>query len=132
MKLREMLHQLKTGSEFVVKGAGVVTCNLQAAALGRTLGAERCNDDVASGLDGMRYLANVRSAILGSGQKMEHRPVMPNVVPVPHERKCRNVTAKPVDLVRTVTKSLFSHIQRSQRNIQNRKLVISARQQVVD
>src|SRR6266699_3527351 len=60
MKLREMLDQLKAGSEFVVKGAGVVTCNVQAAAFGRTLGAERCNDDVASGLDGMRYLDSVR------------------------------------------------------------------------
>ena len=67
MKFGEMLYQLKAGSELVVKGARVITYNVQAAAFGRTLGTERCNDDVASRLDGMRYLAHVRSAFLGFG-----------------------------------------------------------------
>ena len=32
MKFGEMLYQLKAGSEFVVKGVGVITYNVQAAA----------------------------------------------------------------------------------------------------
>lgn len=63
MKLREMLHQLKAGSELPVKRTGVIACNVQAAAFGGTFWTKRGNDNVASGLDGMRDLAHIRSAV---------------------------------------------------------------------
>jgi hypothetical protein len=132
MKFGEMLYQLKAGPEFVVKRAGVITCNVQAAARGWTFGTERCNDNVASGLDGMRHLAHVRSAFLEFGQEVEHRPVMPNVVQMPREGNRRNVTARPVNRVGNITKSLFSRVQADQGNIQNGKIAIPVGQQVVD
>ena len=132
MKFCEMLYELKAGSEFVVKGVRVITYNVQAAAFGRTLRTERCNDDVASWFDGVCYLAHVRRTFLGFGQEVEYRTVMPHVVLMPREGKRRNVAAKPTDSSCAVTKSRLGHFQCGQRNIQNGKLVIPPGPQIVD
>ena len=63
MKLREVLHQSKLGSELVVESVGVIPNYVEAAALGRPSGAKRCHDDMASGPYCMRDLAHVRGAV---------------------------------------------------------------------
>lgn len=126
MQFGEMFYQLKTSAEFTVKGVGVVANNVQTAALGRSLGTESRYDDVTSGSNRTRYLAYVRRTLLGFDQKVEHGPVMPYVVLIGLEGKCSDVTAKPVDRVRSVTKPLLGDIQCGQRNIQNGKITIAA------
>ena len=107
MKLDEMFHQSKAGTEFAVERFRTVTNNVQAAALGRGFRAECRYDDMAPRFDGMCDLAHVRSAVLRLRQKVEHRPVMPNVVLVPGKGNRRDVTAEPVDHARRITKSFF-------------------------
>jgi hypothetical protein len=77
MKVRQMLYEPKAGSELIVKLTGVITCNVQAAAFRRPLGAKGRNDDVASGLDGLRDLPHVRSAVLHIRQEVEYGSVVP-------------------------------------------------------
>lgn len=112
MKFGEMFNQLKAGSECVVKGAGVITYDIQAAALGWALGTERCNDDVAAGLDRLRGLAHVCGAITCVGEEVEHRSVVPYVVLLSGKCKRPHVAARPADVVGFVTKALSSHGQR--------------------
>lgn len=119
MKLREMLHQLKAGSEFVVKRPRFVTYDVETAARGRALGTKRCNDDVTSGLDGMRDLPDIRCTVLRIGEEMEHRPVVPYVILSARACKRRHVAAKPTELVRLVTSAFLGYGHRGGRNIQD-------------
>lgn len=64
MKLREMLHQLKAGSKLIVKCVGVITDNVEAAALGRPFGPEGCHNDMATGRYRMCYLTDIRRTIV--------------------------------------------------------------------
>ena len=132
MKFNEMFNQLKAGSECLVKGAGVITYDIQAAALGRAFGTERCNDDVAAGFDRLRDLAHVCGAVSCVHEEVEHRSVVPYVVLLSGKCKRPHVAAKPVDVVGFITKAFSGHGQRGGGNIQNRHFVIPTGQQVVD
>ena len=64
MKLGEMLQQVKLGSELAVKCVGVITDNVEAAALGRPFGTESCNDDMAARVDRVCYVTHIRSTVV--------------------------------------------------------------------
>ena len=108
MKLGQMLCQFKTWSEFIVKRIWIVANDIQAAARGWGVRAERCDDNVSAWFDRMRDLAHIRGTIVPIRQKMKDRPVVPYVVFMPTQWKCRHVAAQPMDVTRGVADPIFS------------------------
>lgn len=71
----------------------IIANDVQAAALGRPFGAERGDDDVASGADRASDLSHIRDAIGGIGEEVKDRPVMPNVESTITKGKRPDITA---------------------------------------
>lgn len=120
MKLRQMFHEFEAGAEFIVQRTGAIADNFETTAPGWAFRTKGCNDDVATGPNGIRDLAHVPRTLIGIGQEMKNSSVVPSVIFVPCERKRRHIAAQPVHICRFASKTLFCHCQRSRRNIKNR------------
>ena len=60
-----VINELEPFSELMVKRVGIVSNDIKTAALRRTIGAERGDDDMASRLHGVRDLLHISATLVG-------------------------------------------------------------------
>ena len=77
-----MIHQPEGRPKLAMQGLGIVAHHIEATALVGPFWAERDDNDVAAGFDCVIDLANVSQAVLRVCQEMEHRSVVPHIVPM--------------------------------------------------
>ena len=80
MQLLGTPQQAESDTELIVQGIGIVTHNPKATALRRAFRAKSTDDHVSAMFHGSGYSFDVCSTIFGGRKKMEHGPIMPDVV----------------------------------------------------
>ena len=106
MQLGYVLQQLELHSEFRMQCIRTVTDDLESTAAGRAFWTKRRDNDVPARFHRARNLADVGRPVLRPGQKMKHRPIVPEIEAGRFERVPRDITTMPPDLARAHTQSL--------------------------
>src|SRR5262249_52666881 len=87
---------------------------------------------MAAWLDRARNLPDVSQAPFRRRQKMEYRPVMPQVVGLWFQLDFDDVPNQPAHLLRSRTQSLLSDVDGGLRDIQYGEVLVSANEKVVN
>ena len=99
-------YQLKPTSQLCGETRRIVAIDRQAAAFFRAVDCKRSNNDVTAGLDGLFHARDVSGAVRWINQKMEGRPIMPDVVCLLRLPDC-GVGDDPMDLCGVLIKARF-------------------------
>lgn len=87
----------KPGSKRFAQAFGVMPRDRQPAALLRAVKRESADDGVAAGPQRAPKPGGIGGLIGGGGQKVERRPVMPNIKGA-RRRPCRHIGDEPMNL----------------------------------
>lgn len=132
MQLLRTLLQTEANSELFAQRFFVVAHDIEAAALGGAFGPEGTDDYVAPGPNRGSNLPNVGGALFCRRQEVEYGSVVPHVVSVWREVKRGDVADEPTNLPGVRRQSLPSYIDRGLGNIQDRDVLVAAREKIVD
>ena|SRR5881396_562981 len=122
---------MESDPEFFVQRFFLVAHDIEAAALRGAVRAERADDHLAAWLDGPGDIANVGSALLHCCQKMKHCSIVPDVVRAQTEFCDCHVGNNPTNLLGRCPYSLLANVDSSLGNIQDRNVLVAAREKIV-
>ena len=132
MQLRPAIQEAELRSKLAVKTFGVVANDIQSAARLRTIRPEGRHDDVTARLDREGDLADVSCPIFGLGQEVEHRSVMPKIVPGNRQLDLGDVAGDPMHGGGGRAKPGLRHLDGRLRNVEHCHVTISACDKVID
>ena len=110
----------------------VVSHNVHAAALHRTVRPEGGHDHMTARFHGVGNLAHIGMTLFRRRQEMEDCAIVPYIVVVPLEGERRDIAAQPDHFDRVQSHSFFGYGDRCRRNIQHLKVSITSVQQIVN
>lgn len=119
-------------AKFPLQRLGVIADNFQTTAFCGAFGSKGGNDHMASLLHGAGGLADVSGTVTWGSEKMKDGAVMPHIVSRGFQRDLRNVPNEPTDALRGSTQSFPVRVDGSLRNIQNRDVLVSVSEKIVD
>ena len=132
MELLGAFNQAEARTKFAVKRSGVIAHYLEPAALHRAFWPKRAYDDVAGRLNAVGNLPYVSSPLLGRSEKMEHCPIMPDVVHTLFKLDFGDIADEPTYLLCDRTQSPSGDVDRGLRDIEDRGVLISAKKKIVN
>jgi len=122
---------MKARAELVMKGIGIVTDDREATTFLRPLRPERADDNVAAALHGPGHIPNVGDALFHRCQKMEHGPVVPEIVGGGIQFGARDVGNDPMNPASCFPYSFLANIDGSFGNVENGDVLMSPRQEII-
>ena len=99
MLVKHLIHEREVIAKDALQAFGAVSCDWKAAALFRSVGTKRSDDDRSSRRDGGPERGYIGLLLLGLDQKVKGRPVVPHVI-LPSRHPGRNVGDDPFDVLR--------------------------------
>ena len=131
VQLFRAFDQSEARAEFFVQGFGVVADDIETAAFGWAFWSERANDDMAARLNRTRDLPNVGGPLFWRGEEMKNSAVMPHVIGRRVQLDPSDICSHPVNSTCDLLQPLLGGVDRHLRNIQDRDVLKSSREQVI-